>query len=195
MEERGERELLKVAEEDRLRTPWWDELRRCAEGDFVPDKVEGWNHPISGASHLSSSSNGGLKPVDSAILAVSTAAPNPLQAIMALYNRSLQFPPWVDSNVLRYILIVHPQNTHFSDEEYVNRYLVTTTRANEIASELPRCSTPSRSNMDCIATFYPSPCRAPHPSQFPFPPLCRDYRHFLNLSLQRCTDGDPLPPL
>ncbi|TEB39007.1 hypothetical protein FA13DRAFT_1724958 [Coprinellus micaceus] len=99
MEERGERELLKVAEEDRLRTPWWDELRRCAEGDFVPDKVEGWNHPIS------------------AILAVSTAAPNPLQAIMALYNRSLQFPPWVDSNVLRYILIVHPQNTHFSDEE------------------------------------------------------------------------------
>ena len=52
MEERGERELLKVAEEDRLRTPWWDELRRCAEGDFVPDKVEGWNHPVSGALHI-----------------------------------------------------------------------------------------------------------------------------------------------
>jgi hypothetical protein len=29
------------------RTPWWDELRRCAEGDFVPSKTEGWNHPVA----------------------------------------------------------------------------------------------------------------------------------------------------
>jgi len=48
MTERGERELLKVPVEERLRTPWWDELRRCAEGDFVPDQVEGWNHPVAG---------------------------------------------------------------------------------------------------------------------------------------------------
>lgn len=104
MEEWGERELLKVPEEDRLRTPWWDELRRCAEGDIVPSKFEGWNHPVS------------------VILAVSTAAPNPLQAITALYNRPLQLPPWVDTNILRYILIVHPQNTHFSDEEATALY-------------------------------------------------------------------------
>ncbi|KAF5317627.1 hypothetical protein D9611_015053 [Ephemerocybe angulata] len=99
MEERGERELSRVPHEDRLRTPWWDELRRCAEGDFVPDRVEGWNHPVA------------------VILAVSTTAPNPLQAITALYSRVLQFPPWVDTNVLRYVLIVHPQDSQFSDEE------------------------------------------------------------------------------
>lgn len=51
------------------------------------------------------------------ILAVSTTVPNPLQAIAALHSRTLQFPPWVDTNVLRYILIVHPRNSDFSDEE------------------------------------------------------------------------------
>lgn len=35
-----------------LRTPWWDEIRRCAEGDHVPSKVEGWNHPVASASYL-----------------------------------------------------------------------------------------------------------------------------------------------
>ena len=29
--------------------PWWDELRRCAEGDNVPDKNECWNHPSASA--------------------------------------------------------------------------------------------------------------------------------------------------
>ena len=47
MEERGERELSRVPEEERLRTPWWDEVRRCAEGDYVPDRSEGWNHPVA----------------------------------------------------------------------------------------------------------------------------------------------------
>jgi hypothetical protein len=30
------------------RTPWWDELRRCAEGERVPNLLEGWNHPVAG---------------------------------------------------------------------------------------------------------------------------------------------------
>lgn len=30
------------------RTPWWDELRRCAEGEATPNRFEGWNHPSAG---------------------------------------------------------------------------------------------------------------------------------------------------
>ena len=32
---------------DGAKSPWWDELRRCSEGDSVPSKFEGWNHPVS----------------------------------------------------------------------------------------------------------------------------------------------------
>jgi trafficking protein particle complex subunit 8 len=42
IEEKGE------PKEDRIRSPWWDELRRCAEGDYVPDRTEAWNHPVAG---------------------------------------------------------------------------------------------------------------------------------------------------
>ncbi|TFK30788.1 hypothetical protein FA15DRAFT_662838 [Coprinopsis marcescibilis] len=87
------------AGDDRVKSPWWDELRRCAEGDFVPDKHEGWNHPAA------------------VILAVSTMAPNPLQAITALHSRPSRLPGWVDPNFLRYTLIVHPKNSPLSDEE------------------------------------------------------------------------------
>lgn len=51
------------------------------------------------------------------ILAVSTIAPNPLQAITALHSRILEFPSWVDPFFLRYTLIVHPKNSPLSDEE------------------------------------------------------------------------------
>lgn len=34
-------------ERDGSRTPWWDEVRRCAEGDHVPSRHEGWNHPVA----------------------------------------------------------------------------------------------------------------------------------------------------
>ncbi|KZT30693.1 hypothetical protein NEOLEDRAFT_1126297 [Neolentinus lepideus HHB14362 ss-1] len=81
------------------RTPWWDELRRCAEGDHIPSRIEGWNHPVA------------------VVLAVSTTAPNPLQAVTALHSRQLELPPWVDSNYLKYTLIVHPENSPLSDEE------------------------------------------------------------------------------
>ncbi|KAL4266576.1 ER-golgi trafficking TRAPP I complex 85 kDa subunit-domain-containing protein [Pleurotus pulmonarius] len=81
------------------RTPWWDDMKRCAEGDHVPNRMEGWNHPVS------------------VILAASTNAPNPLQAITNLHARHLEFPPWVDTNIIRYTLIVHPQNSSLTDEE------------------------------------------------------------------------------
>lgn len=32
------------------RTPWWDEFSRCAEGDHLPSKHDGWNHPVSSRS-------------------------------------------------------------------------------------------------------------------------------------------------
>jgi hypothetical protein len=35
--------------ETNARTPWWDELKRCAEGDHVPSRVESWNHPVAGS--------------------------------------------------------------------------------------------------------------------------------------------------
>ncbi|KAG2075048.1 hypothetical protein BDR04DRAFT_1006461 [Suillus decipiens] len=89
----------KMNDRDVVRTPWWDELRRCAEGDHIPARDEGWNHPMS------------------IILAVSTTAPNPLQAITALHSRTLDFPPWVDVTHLIYTLIIHPKNSPLSDEE------------------------------------------------------------------------------
>ncbi|KAI0068320.1 hypothetical protein BV25DRAFT_1793504 [Artomyces pyxidatus] len=82
-----------------LRTPWWDEVRHCVEGDHIPSKVEGWNHPVA------------------VILAVSTMAPNPLQALAQLHARPPEFPSWVDGTQLRYSLIIHPKNSPLSDEE------------------------------------------------------------------------------
>jgi hypothetical protein len=42
-------DMEKANEKDVLRTPWWDELRRCAEGDHIPSRVETWNHPAASA--------------------------------------------------------------------------------------------------------------------------------------------------
>jgi hypothetical protein len=42
-------DMEKAKEKDVLRTPWWDELRRCAEGDHTPSRVESWNHPVASA--------------------------------------------------------------------------------------------------------------------------------------------------
>lgn len=41
-------EIEKQGDTGAMRTPWWDELRRCAEGDHVPSKNECWNHPVAG---------------------------------------------------------------------------------------------------------------------------------------------------
>jgi hypothetical protein len=42
-------DMEKMEGKEVQRTPWWDELRRCAEGEHVPSKTEGWNHPVAGA--------------------------------------------------------------------------------------------------------------------------------------------------
>ena len=40
-------DLEKMGDKDAVRTPWWDELRRCVEGDLFPSKFEAWNHPVA----------------------------------------------------------------------------------------------------------------------------------------------------
>ncbi|KAG8747243.1 hypothetical protein FRC10_001859 [Ceratobasidium sp. 414] len=72
---------------------WWQDLRLCAEGDIAPTRTEGWNYPVA------------------LILATSTMASNPLQSITALHSRALEFPPWVDSTLLKFTLIIHPMAT------------------------------------------------------------------------------------
>jgi hypothetical protein len=45
-----ERVEAAAAEKDKgnnPRTPWWNDLRHCVEGDHVPSKYEGWNHPVA----------------------------------------------------------------------------------------------------------------------------------------------------
>ncbi|KZT05978.1 uncharacterized protein LAESUDRAFT_726547 [Laetiporus sulphureus 93-53] len=79
------------------KTPWWEEVKRCVEGDHIPNSDEGWNHPVA------------------IIFAVSTRAANPLQALQDLNSRALDFPPWVDTTHLRYYLIIHPSNSSLSD--------------------------------------------------------------------------------
>ncbi|KAG8826095.1 hypothetical protein FRC19_009702 [Serendipita sp. 401] len=81
------------------RMPWWEEIRKCVEGDWVPSRTEGWNHPTS------------------IIYAVSTMAPNPIQAISHLYARHIDLPPWVDPTFLRFILIVHPKKSTLNADE------------------------------------------------------------------------------
>lgn len=35
--------------EEFIEGPWWEEVRRCSEGDHTPSKFETWNHPVSSA--------------------------------------------------------------------------------------------------------------------------------------------------
>lgn len=103
-------DIEKHGDKGALRPPWWDELRRCAEGDHVPSKSEGWNHPVAGVFFFFENQHCELgDQLISVILAVSTTAPNPLQAITALHTRGTEFPSWVEPNFLRYTLIIHPQ--------------------------------------------------------------------------------------
>lgn len=143
-------DIQKLGEKDASRTPWWDEVRRCAEGNHVPSRTETWNHPVAGTScrHIFRNSAEEL-PV---IMGVSTNAPNPLQAITALHARPLEFPSWVDPNILRCTLIIHPQDSVLSDEEYVLSF----TYLHGIVLcrlELVLSSMLSRSNLACIAIF------------------------------------------
>ncbi|KLO17070.1 hypothetical protein SCHPADRAFT_959188 [Schizopora paradoxa] len=85
--------------EDLVEGPWWEEVRRCSEGDHTPSKYDTWNHPVS------------------IIYAVSTNTPNPLAAITALHSRRPDLPPWVDPTYLRYTLIIHTENSILNDGE------------------------------------------------------------------------------
>lgn len=38
---------LEKSDADTSRSPWWEELRRCAESDHLPSRIEGWNHPVA----------------------------------------------------------------------------------------------------------------------------------------------------
>ncbi|KAF9475629.1 hypothetical protein BDN70DRAFT_883515 [Pholiota conissans] len=148
-----------MGDKETTRTPWWDELRRCAEGDFVPSKAESWNHPVA------------------LILAVSTTSPNPLQAITALHARNVQFPAWVDTNFLRYTLIIHPQNSNLSDEEAtalhnavkrqfgLHSYLLPL-----VLPKAPPSPVPVPALMPRLPPP-PSPDSPPHHSSIPSPPL------------------------
>ncbi|KAF8273905.1 ER-golgi trafficking TRAPP I complex 85 kDa subunit-domain-containing protein [Lactarius quietus] len=84
---------------NKSRTPWWNEVRQCVEGDHIPSRSEGWNHPVA------------------IIFAVSTMLPNPLQTLAQLHARPPQFPSWVDTTHLRYSLIIHPENSPLTNEE------------------------------------------------------------------------------
>jgi len=97
------------------RTLWWEEVRKCVEGDWTPSRSEGWNHPV--ASMLVSQYFETLSSRHPVIHAVSTTAPNPLQAMAALYSRPIDLPTWVDSTILRYNLVIHPANSSFSSDE------------------------------------------------------------------------------
>jgi hypothetical protein len=168
-------DMEKAEGKDVLRTPWWDELRRCAEGDHVPSKTEGWNHPVASTSH-SSSPCLSLNKYTVVIMAVSTMAPNPLQAITALHSRALDFPSWVDLTILRYTLIIHPRGSTLSDEEYVIPTAVySSILTTAIYTERELFSMLSRSNMDCTATFFHSPFHHLHHLRFLFLHCCHVY--------------------
>ncbi|KAF9270075.1 hypothetical protein L218DRAFT_848836 [Marasmius fiardii PR-910] len=92
-------EDLEKLGDNATRLPWWEELKRCAEGDNTPVRNEAWNHPAA------------------IILAVSTNAPNPLQAITTLHSRPIDLPSWIDPSHLKFTLIVHPKDSALSDEE------------------------------------------------------------------------------
>ncbi|GJJ13919.1 hypothetical protein Clacol_008176 [Clathrus columnatus] len=87
-------------------TPWWRELQLCVEGDSVPTRFEGWNHPVA------------------VILAVSTLAPNPLQAVTELHSRykDVALPSWVDPTRLCHTLIIHPTESPLNSDEATALY-------------------------------------------------------------------------
>ena len=127
------------------KTPWWEEVKRCVEGSRVPDKTEGWNHPLASAFSPFSSVVRRLHfAEDIVILAVSTFASNPLQALAQLHTRPSQLPAWVDTTHLRYTLIVRPKNSPLSDEECVLNASFTRNVSCFIGQA--HSSTPSRSN-------------------------------------------------
>lgn len=104
-------------------TPWWEELKKCAEGNVVPSKTEGWNHPVASKQKetpVSPSRASLIEPSTLVIFAVSTTAANPLQALQDLHTRRIDLPPWVDPTYLRCTLIIQCGTSSLSDPMYVH---------------------------------------------------------------------------
>ena len=45
-------DMDKLAGKQPARLPWWEELKRCLEGDHTPSKTETWNHPAASSSQI-----------------------------------------------------------------------------------------------------------------------------------------------
>lgn len=148
-------DLEKDSTRDSERSPWWDELRRCLEGDNIPSKTEGWNHPVS------------------IILAVSTTAANPLHAVTTLHSRTLEFPSWVDTTHLVCTLIIHPSTSALSDEEATALFNAVKKQYGVHVYLLPLI----------LPSPPPPPVSIPHlPPQLPPPPLDME-QHDINGNL------------
>ncbi|OCH95835.1 hypothetical protein OBBRIDRAFT_767184 [Obba rivulosa] len=133
------------------RTPWWEEVKRCIEGDHVPTTSEGWNHPTA------------------IIFATSTAAANPLQALHDLQSRSIDLPPWVDNTHLRYNLIVHPSNSPLT-EPIAESLFNAVKKQYGLHSYLLPLSIPTPAPPPSVSAPSPLP-RLPPPPTFDSPPL------------------------
>ena len=40
-------EIMDRTKSEGVTTPWWEELKKCTEGNVVPSRNEGWNHPVA----------------------------------------------------------------------------------------------------------------------------------------------------
>lgn len=45
-------EIMDRNKSEGVTTPWWEELKKCAEGNVVPSRAEGWNHPVASEQKL-----------------------------------------------------------------------------------------------------------------------------------------------
>lgn len=88
------------------------------------------------------------------IYAVSTTAPNPLQAISKLYARPIELPPWVDQTILRYILIVHPERiSPLNADEYAILALIFSTKWSNLFLDVRHSTMLSKDNMVFISIY------------------------------------------
>ncbi|EMD42167.1 hypothetical protein CERSUDRAFT_90771 [Gelatoporia subvermispora B] len=133
------------------RTPWWEEVKRCVEGDIAPSANEGWNHPTA------------------IIFATSTAAANPLQALHDLQSHSVDLPPWVDNTHLRYNLIVHPSNSPLT-EPIAESLFNAVKKQYGLHSYLLPLTIPTETPPTPVAVPPPPP-RLPPPPTFDSPPM------------------------
>jgi trafficking protein particle complex subunit 8 len=46
-------EIMDKAQSEGFTTPWWEELKKCSEGNHVPSRDEYWNHPVASLLHSS----------------------------------------------------------------------------------------------------------------------------------------------